>query len=85
MDKESRINNERVLQTWRERAKAKIIFVTEGTDESPLDFMVDGVLELSNDIFEDSRIRKLLIRKLRGIGVENNTYLFSLRDNMVIS
>jgi KaiC/GvpD/RAD55 family RecA-like ATPase len=83
MDKESRINNERVLQTWRERAKAKIIFVTEGTDESPLDFMVDGVLELSNDIFEDSRIRKLLIRKLRGIGVENNTYLFSLKNNMV--
>jgi KaiC/GvpD/RAD55 family RecA-like ATPase len=84
MDKESRINNERVLQTWRERAKAKIIFVTEGTDESPLDFMVDGVLELSNDIFEDSRIRKLLIRKLRGIGVENNTYLFSLKDSMVM-
>jgi KaiC/GvpD/RAD55 family RecA-like ATPase len=84
MDKESRINNERVLQTWRERAKAKIIFVSEGTDESPLDSMVDGVLELSNDIFEDSQIRKLLIRKLRGIGVENNTYLFSLNDNMVM-
>jgi KaiC/GvpD/RAD55 family RecA-like ATPase len=84
MDKESRINNERVLQTWRERAKAKIIFVTEGTDESPLDFMVDGILELSNDIFEDSRIRKLLIRKLKGIGIQNNTYLFSLKENTVV-
>ena len=28
MDKESRINNERVLQTWRERAGARIIFIT---------------------------------------------------------
>jgi KaiC/GvpD/RAD55 family RecA-like ATPase len=84
MDKESRINNERVLQTWRERAKAKIIFVTEGTGESPLDFMVDGVLELSNDVFEDSRIRKVIIRKLKGVGIQNNTYLFSLKDNRVI-
>lgn len=83
MDKESRINNERVLQTWRERAKAKIIFVTEGIHESPLDFMVDGVIELSNDICEGNQIRKLLIKKLKGIGIENNTYLFSLKDNMV--
>ena len=84
MDKESRINNERVLQTWRERAKAKIIFVTEGTGESPLDFMVDGVLELSNDNFGDNRIRKVIIRKLKGVGIQNNNYLFSLKDNRVM-
>jgi KaiC/GvpD/RAD55 family RecA-like ATPase len=29
MDREARLNNERVLQTWRERAKAKLIFTSE--------------------------------------------------------
>ena len=29
MDKEARLNNERVLQTWRERAGAKLIFISE--------------------------------------------------------
>jgi len=83
MDKESRINNERVLQTWRERAKAKIIFITEGIQESPLDFMVDGVLELSNDIYNGTHLRKMSINKLRGIAIENTSYLFSLQDNIV--
>lgn len=82
MDKESRINNERVLQTWRERAKARIIFVTEGIQDSALDFMVDGVLELSNDVFGTSITRKILIKKLRGVGIEHSIYLYSLRDNV---
>jgi KaiC/GvpD/RAD55 family RecA-like ATPase len=83
MDKESRINNERVLQTWRERAKAKIIFITEGVQESPLDFMVDGVLELSNDIYSGTHFRRMSINKLRGVAIDNTSYLFSLKDNMV--
>ena len=29
MDREARLNNERVLQTWRERAGAKLIFISE--------------------------------------------------------
>src|SRR5256885_12431436 len=46
MDKEARLNNERVLQTWRERAGAKLIFISEDPKDTTLDFLVDGVVEL---------------------------------------
>jgi archaellum biogenesis ATPase FlaH len=46
MDKEARLNNERVLQTWRERAGAKLIFISEDPTDTTLDFLVDGIVEL---------------------------------------
>ena len=82
MDKESRINNERVLQTWRERAGARIIFITEGVQESGLDYIADGVVELSNDISDKTAIRKVTITKLRGVPIEKTTYLFSLKGGI---
>ena len=82
MDKESRINNERVLQTWRERAGARIIFITEGVQDSGLDYIADGVVELSNDISDNTAIRKLTITKLRGVPIEKTTYLFSLKGGV---
>lgn len=82
MDKESRINNERVLQTWRERAGARIIFITEGVQDSGLDYIADGVVELSNDISDNTAIRKVTITKLRGVPIEKTTYLFSLKGGI---
>lgn len=38
MDKEARLNNERVLQTWRERAGAKLIFISEDSSYIRLTF-----------------------------------------------
>jgi KaiC/GvpD/RAD55 family RecA-like ATPase len=46
MDREARLNNERVLQTWRERAGAKLIFVNEDPSNTSLDFVVDGAVKL---------------------------------------
>ena len=82
MDKESRINNERVLQTWRERAGARIIFITEGVQDTGLDYIADGVVELSNDISDNTAIRKVTITKLRGVPIEKTTYLFSLKGGV---
>src|SRR5712692_7391868 len=45
MDKEARLNNERVLYTWRERAGAKLIFISENPTDTTLDFLVDGIVE----------------------------------------
>src|SRR6185436_11140277 len=46
MDRESRLNNERILQIWRERAGAKLIFISETSDTLLLDSIVDGVITL---------------------------------------
>ncbi len=80
MDNESRLNNERVLQIWRERAGAKLIFLSETYDVSLLDSIVDGVVTLKCTIKNSTYSRKLYINKLRGISVNCSKYLFSLFD-----
>ncbi|RPJ30207.1 MAG: hypothetical protein EHM25_07095, partial [Nitrosopumilales archaeon] len=55
MDREARLNNERVLQTWRERAKAKLIFTSEESVESSLEYIVDGVVELNYELNDGIR------------------------------
>ena len=83
MDREARLNNERVLQTWRERAKAKLIFTTEESVESSLENIVDGVVELKYEIKDGLRTRSLFLKKLRGIPIKRSLYLFTLKDRIM--
>jgi hypothetical protein len=83
MDREARLNNERVLQTWRERAKAKLIFTTEESVESSLENIVDGVVELNYELKDGLRTRSLFLKKLRGIPIKRSLYLFTLRDRIM--
>lgn len=83
MDREARLNNERVLQTWRERAKAKLIFTTEESVESSLENIVDGVVELNYELKDGVRTRSLFLKKLRGIPIRRSLYLFTLKDRMM--
>jgi KaiC/GvpD/RAD55 family RecA-like ATPase len=78
MDRESRLNNERVLQIWRERAGAKLIFLSETLDLGILDSIVDGVITLENSIFESSNNRQMTINKLRGLPIRCSSYSYSL-------
>lgn len=83
MDREARLNNERVLQTWRDRAKAKLIFTTEESVESSLENIVDGVVELNYELKDGLRTRSLFLKKLRGIPIKRSLYLFTLKDRIM--
>ncbi len=85
MDRESRLNNERVLQIWRERAGAKLIFLSETFDLGILDSIVDGVITLENSLHESKNYRLLKINKLRGIPIHCNTYAYSLYKGVFYS
>src|SRR5919205_636382 len=78
MDKEARLNNERVLQIWRERAGAKLIFITEDPNDTTLDFLVDGIVELRRKYYDDMIIRQIFLSKLRGIIINKPSYIYSL-------
>ena len=78
MDVESRLNNERVLQIWRERAGAKLIFLCESCETTLLDSIVDGVITLKYEFKNSNYYRKLFINKLRGISMDCTRYNFSL-------
>jgi KaiC/GvpD/RAD55 family RecA-like ATPase len=82
MDRESRLNNERVLQIWRERAGAKLIFLSESYDTSLLDSIVDGVITLKLAFKNSNYYRKLFINKLRGISIGCSVYNFSLFNGL---
>ena len=83
MDREARLNNERVLQTWRERAKAKLIFTSEESVESSLEYIVDGVVELKYDLNDGIRSRRLFLKKLRGVPIKRSIYFFTLKDKIM--
>ena len=78
MDKEARLNNERVLQTWRERAGAKLIFISEYPADTTLDFLVDGIVELKQSSHENARVREIFLLKLRGVRIERPSYIYTL-------
>jgi KaiC/GvpD/RAD55 family RecA-like ATPase len=78
MDREARLNNERVLQTWRERAGAKLIFINEDPTDTSLDFVVDGTVRLKKRLYENIRIREILLLKLRGVKINKPSYVFTL-------
>ena len=80
MDKEARLNNERVLQTWRERAGAKLIFISEDPKDTTLDFLVDGIVELKHILYDNIRIREILLSKLRGIRINRPAYTYTLNN-----
>ncbi|MCI0560491.1 MAG: AAA family ATPase [Nitrososphaera sp.] len=81
MDKEARLNNERVLQTWRERAGAKLIFISEHPDDTTLDFLVDGIVELKQSNYENVRVREIFLLKLRGVRIDRSSYIFTLENS----
>lgn len=82
MDRESRLNNERVLQIWRERAGAKLIFLSESCDVTLLDSIVDGVITLRHEVKNSNHYRKLFFSKLRGISIDCSKYYFSLFNGL---
>ena len=61
MDREARLNNERVLQTWR-RAGAKLIFISRQPADTTLDFLVDGIVELRQSCFNNLKVRQIFLQ-----------------------
>ena len=82
MDREARLNNERVLQTWRERAGAKLIFISEQPTDATLDFLVDGIVELKQSYYSNVKMRQIFLRKLRGTSINRSSYLYTLENSI---
>src|SRR5215204_520062 len=82
MDREARLNNERVLQTWRERAGAKLIFVNEDPADTSLDFVVDGIVELKQSYYNNVKMRQIFLQKLRGTRIKRPSYLYTLENSI---
>ncbi|MGH9919694.1 MAG: RAD55 family ATPase, partial [Nitrososphaerales archaeon] len=74
--------NIRVLQTWRERARARLIFVGEDAANTSIDSVVDGVVTLSEHMFAGRRLREIFLSKLHGVKISKPSYYFSLENGL---
>src|SRR6267142_1828997 len=82
MDNEALRTNIRVLQTWRERARARFIFVGEEMANTTIDSIVDGVVTLGEQVSSGRRLREIFLSKLRGVQIFRPTYFFSLENGV---
>jgi KaiC/GvpD/RAD55 family RecA-like ATPase len=78
MDDETLASNTKVLQTWRERADAKIVFLVEDSDDISLDSLFDGVVCLDRYYQDGRMVRMMRLSKLTGVKVARPSPLFTL-------
>lgn len=69
---------ERLLFRLMSRAQVHLVLIVEGEETSQLDYLVDGVVVCSTKSEGDRRERWTLLKKMRGIRVDNPWYPFSL-------
>lgn len=77
--------NIRVLQTWRERAGARFIFVGEDPASTAIDFMVEGAVVLKDRVVEGRRLREMVLSKLHGVKIRRPSYFFTLQEGTFTS
>ncbi len=64
------------------RTKTKIILLVEYTGQTALDYLVDGVVVIESDLYEERRVRRMFMQKLRGCLITNPVRLFSLNNGI---
>jgi len=58
--------------------RMNLILVSEGSEATPFDYMVDGIVELRRITIDYRRARELVIKKLRGVRIDQHKYGFTL-------
>ena len=80
LDEKERLRVERSLVSMVESNQSKIVFVSEGPELTPLDYLVDAIVELRDEEHEGRRIRTIEWRKRRGSEIPQKRCLFTLAD-----
>ena len=71
---------ERMLTDFGSKVNADMLMVTEQIDITSLDYLVDGVVSLERSEISERDIRKIHLYKLRGVGLSQSKYLFTLQN-----
>ncbi|MGC9444531.1 MAG: ATPase domain-containing protein [Candidatus Methanospirareceae archaeon] len=58
--------------------KMNLILISERTGTTPLDYIVDGIVQLSRIDVDYRRAREILLKKLRGVRISQHKYGFTL-------
>lgn len=70
------------LCDFSRKTKTKIMLLVEYTEQTALDYLVDGVILIESDMYRERRLRRMVMQKLRGCQITNPVRLFSLNNGM---
>lgn len=78
MDEKDRLKTEKTVVLVASSSRSRLIFVSEDTRRVTLEYLVDGVVELSAENFDSRLFRASYLRKLRGISVKHHVKPYTL-------
>ncbi|MFZ2071999.1 MAG: gas vesicle protein GvpD P-loop domain-containing protein [Halobacteriota archaeon] len=67
-----------LIRSYATEFKMNLILISETAGTTPLDYMVDGIAELSRITIDYRRARELVLKKLRGVRIDQHKYGFTL-------
>ncbi len=72
---------ERIALSLLTRGSATMVFITERPEPTQLDYLVNGVVDVQVEQFEDRMERWVYLTKLRGVRILNQRYPFTLEGS----
>jgi len=77
---ENRIESEHDLIDFATKTNIKLILIAEHEEDRELDYFVDGIITLRMNSIKGRTQREINISKLRGVKIQQPTYLFTLQN-----
>ena len=67
-----------LVRNYAAQYKMNLILISERLETGPLDYIVDGIVELSRISIDYRRAREMVLKKLRGVRIDQHKYGFTL-------
>jgi len=67
-----------LVRSYATQYKMNLILISEKVETSSLDYIVDGIVELSRISIDYRRAREMVLKKLRGVRIDQHKYGFTL-------
>jgi KaiC/GvpD/RAD55 family RecA-like ATPase len=78
MSTQERLKAEKTLIALADSSKTRMVFVSEEPERTTMDYLVDGMIELTRGEEFGRVFREVEIQKLRGTSIDQHRYLYTL-------
>jgi len=75
-----RLRTEKTIVTVVQSKESKLAFISEEPERTSTDYLVDAIVELSSEVSFGSILRRMQVRKLRGMPIRAPTSLYTLNE-----
>jgi len=80
LDPVERLRTEKTIVTIVQSKESKLAFISEEPEGTSTDYLVDAIIELNSEVSFGSILRRIQVKKLRGMAIAAPTLLYTLND-----